>query len=70
MPKYLMKWNAGYGQNYECHEADNHEEAEIIAEQLCREEAESNMSWEVEILTQENAEDYGFEDELEQSNDQ
>lgn len=66
MGKFIAKWNSGYGNNCEVIEAENMEEALRYAEDLCREEMESNIDFGAEPLTKESAEDYGFEDELDE----
>lgn len=64
MAKYLIKWNAGYGESYDVYEADSLEEAEQIAYEEWIQEAESNARHSAELLTKDNAENYGLEDEL------
>ena len=65
MPKYLIIWNIGFGDNADVIEAEDEQEANEAAYQAWRDEAESNAEYRSEPLTEENAEDYGFESELE-----
>ena len=61
MPKYLIKWNAGYGEMTDVAECASQEEADNIAYESWREAAESNADYAAEVLTQELAEDHGIE---------
>lgn len=65
MAKYLIKWNYGFGEMAEVYDFDSLEEAIEAAESACREEMESSMDFDAELLNQDNAENYGYEDELE-----
>ena len=52
--KFIIKWNAGYGDNYDVIEAKNQEEAQKAAYEEWREEVESNaeygaMEWSEEL---------------------
>jgi hypothetical protein len=62
--KYLIHWNSGYGDDYAVEEAKTETKAIDIAYEFWREEAEGNATYDVQVLTKELAEDYGFEDEL------
>lgn len=62
--KYLITWNCGYGTEADVVECDSNEEAENEAYERWKEAAESYAVYEAEELTEENAEEYGFEDEL------
>lgn len=58
MSKYIISWDAGYGDNYETVEADSKEEALKFAYECWREEAESNADYSAVPWTQELADDY------------
>lgn len=58
MPKYIIRWNAGYGDCYDEIEADNEEEAEIAAYEAWKEDAEGNAEYEAVPWTKEAAENY------------
>ena len=45
MKKYIIKWNAGYGDEYSEIEAENEEEAQNYAYEEWREEAESQADY-------------------------
>ena len=60
MGKYLIKWNVGYGENYDEIEADNQKEAEEAAYQSWRDEAESNADYSAEPMTDELREEYNL----------
>ena len=55
--KYIITWNAGYGENYEVIEADSHEEAFKAAYEEWRNEAEDNADYSAEPWTQEREEE-------------
>jgi len=62
MKKYIVKWDAGYGDNYESVETENEEEAKKYVYELWRDEIESNMDYcVVGEWTEELAEEYGVE---------
>lgn len=61
MPKYLIKWDAGYGENYEVIEAGSEHEAQNEAYEAWREEAENNADYSARPLTKEIADDYGID---------
>jgi len=63
--KYLITWNAGWGDNQEVVTADSLEEAQKAAYEQCREEWENNSDYKAQELTKELAEEEGLEDELE-----
>lgn len=56
--KYIIKWNVGYGDSYDEVEADTEEEAEMIAYESWREEAECHADYKAMKWTQELADDY------------
>ena len=64
MDKYLITWDAGYGESADVYEADSLEDAEQAAHDSWQQEAESSAVYGAELLTKDNAEDYGFEGEL------
>lgn len=64
MKKYLIKFNAGFGEETEVVEAETQEEATTAAYDAWRESAENNADYEAILLTKEIAEEYGFEDAL------
>lgn len=49
MPLYTIYWDCGYGTSEESHDCDSLEDAKKIAEELCREEAESNWTYGAEL---------------------
>jgi hypothetical protein len=61
MPKYLIIWNAGWGENTEVIEADTPEQAQNAAYEACREEMENNADYKAKLLTPEVAEEYDVE---------
>jgi hypothetical protein len=63
--KYLITWNAGWGQNEEVVECNSLEEAEEAAYEAWKQEVENQADYNAQVLTQELAEEYDFEDELE-----
>jgi|TARA_Y100000034_G_scaffold113340_1_gene148262 hypothetical protein len=65
MTKYLLIADYGYGPEEEIIETDSYVEAQEQAYELWREGAESVASYEALELTQEVAENYGYEHELE-----
>lgn len=65
MTKYLIKWDSGSGESHKVEEFETEKAAEDCAYQEAHEEFESQVSYGAEILDEENAADYGYEDELE-----
>jgi hypothetical protein len=65
--KWIIIWDAGYGRNYEVVEAETQEEADKAAYEAWREETENNSDYKSIPLTEENAHDYGLEDEIEEA---
>jgi hypothetical protein len=61
MPKFIIRWNTGYGDSCEVIEADTFEEAEIKAYDSWREETENNSDYEAMEYTEENCDDFGLE---------
>ena len=60
MKKYIIRWNAAYGDSYEVIEAKNLEEATDAAYEAWRDEAESNADYDAEEWTQELEDNYGI----------
>ena len=60
MPKFIIKWNAGYGESALVVEAETLEEANHDAYAAWREEAESNADYSAEPWTRDEAEAYGL----------
>lgn len=61
MGKWLIYWNAGYGENREVIEADNEDDAQAAAYEAWREEAEGNADYGADRLTKELAEEHDLE---------
>lgn len=61
MPEYIIEWNAGYGKNYDIVEAKNKEEADKMAYEQWRDDAESNAEYgTIGEATKELKEEYGL----------
>lgn len=61
MKKYIIKWNTGYGDNYDEVEAESEDDARDKAYDAWKEEAESNADYEVVgESTEELREDFGL----------
>lgn len=45
MPTYIIEWNIGYGDNYDEVEAQNEEEASLLAYEAAREDFEQQASY-------------------------
>lgn len=63
MPKFIISWDAGYGNSWDIVEADTEEKALEIAHEEWKEEAEGNAGYTAEPYTKERAIDEGLEDE-------
>lgn len=63
MPKYLITWNSGYGENWEVQEHETQEKANEAAYERWREDAENNASYQARVVTPELAEDYELDDD-------
>lgn len=59
MPKYIIRWNAGYGDSYDVVEADSLDDAHDMAYQSWNDEAQSQAEYDAEEYTDELAEEYG-----------
>ena len=55
--KYIIMWNSGYGDTYDSVEAENFEDAEKMAYESWKEEAESQAIYQAEEYTKERAEE-------------
>ena len=60
MTKFIIRWNLGYGDSHEVIEADSLEEAQTLAYQAWREEAENSDDYDCEEYTEEKAEGLGL----------
>ena len=58
MSEYIIKWNAGYGENIELIEAESYDEALNAAYEAWREDTETNADYDAVIATEELKEDY------------
>lgn len=47
MAEYIIKWNAGYGNNYECVEVLDYDKAMELAYEAWKEDVESNADYNV-----------------------
>lgn len=61
MPKFLITWDAGYGQSEEVIEAETLSDAQSEAFGRWHDEAQSNAEYEATPFTEELAEQYGFD---------
>lgn len=64
MSKYIIKWDAGYGETVDVIEADSYDAALEEAYNAWKEDAECNADYEALEFNEENCEEYGidFED--------
>ena len=62
MSKYIITWDAGYGDCYEVIEAESFEKAEKYAYEMWCEDAENNGSYQAEEFSKELAEEYDIEE--------
>lgn len=63
MPKYIIKWDGGYGESIDIVEAVNHTEAVDMAYQNAKEEAESSMNYNAELFDPDNEDHQELNDE-------
>ncbi len=63
MEKFIIIWNAGYGDSAEVIEVEDHDTALGIAYDAWKEEAETNADYKAVPYTKEEAVDYGLEEE-------
>lgn len=64
MTKYLITTNCGYGDNHQVGDVANQEEADQLAYEIWKEEAETQAIYYAQELTPELAEEHDVEDEL------
>jgi hypothetical protein len=60
MPKFIIRTNTGYGNNYQVIEAVDMAAAEHVAYDMWREECENNSDYEAMEYNAENCSDYDF----------
>ena len=60
--KFIIIWDAGYGDTAEVIDAENEAAAEKIAYESWREDAESNANYSAQPYSDELAENYGLEE--------
>lgn len=61
MPKFIIKWDIGYGPNVETVEADDQDQASRIAYERWREDCENNADYSAEPWTQGEADKFDIE---------
>lgn len=61
MPKFIIRTNAGYGNDYSVVEADTFRDAESMAYEAWREAVENNADYDAMEYTKENCEAYDLE---------
>lgn len=61
MPKFIIKWNVGYGDDYKVVEANDEEEANTLAYDKWRLEVEDAADYEAIEYNADNCENYGLE---------
>ena len=66
MKKYIIRWDAGFGESYEVIEAGNEDEAVDWAYENWKEEAEGNAKYSADEYSEELAVELGLEDEDEE----
>lgn len=59
MTKYLIKWDAGYGECYDVIDANDENEALNVAYEAWHDAVQSQAEYGAEILTDELADEYG-----------
>lgn len=62
MAKYIIRWDAGYGDEYEVIDAPDQVKAKRAAYELWRDAVESNADYDAQEYTDELAEDLGLDD--------
>jgi len=65
MPKYLIKWNAGYGDNTAVVDCPTPQDADKEAYAAWNQDVQDNADYSAQELTEELARDYGHEFETE-----
>lgn len=61
MPKFIIRWNSGYGNSFEVVDADDIEDANEKAYSSWHDEVESNADYDAVEYTEENADEAGLE---------
>jgi hypothetical protein len=61
--KFIIYWDAGFGEEYDLIDADTEDDAEEVAYHSWLETAESNASYGAKEATPDNLEEYGFDEE-------
>jgi hypothetical protein len=61
MPKFIIIWNAGYGENAEIIEAEDESEAQQKAYDAWRDEVESNADYTAKPYSDDLADSYSLE---------
>ena len=62
LKKWIIRWNAGYGDDYDCVEFETEDEADHCAYESWRDAVESDADYEAVPWTQDLAEDCGLDD--------
>ena len=60
MPRFIVRWDAGFGDCYVDIEADDYEDALKVAHDHWKEDVESQADFDAEEYTEEKAEEYGL----------
>jgi hypothetical protein len=64
MPKFLIHYDIGFGDNYQVVECSDEEKATKIAYEAAMEDVEGNYTWQcIGLATPELLEEYGVEDD-------
>jgi len=63
MTKYIIRWDAGYGDSVEIIEAESHNEAQEVAAESWNEEIQANADYEAKEFTLENAHEHDLEEQ-------
>lgn len=61
MTKYIIRWDIGYGCSYKIVEADDEDEAQDLAYEQWREDAENSADYGILEYNEENCADYDLE---------
>jgi len=62
MPKFIIRWDVGYGPEYDIVEATDKAQAEKMAEEAWKQDVEARADWSAEEYSKGLAEGYGLED--------
>ena len=63
MAKFIIKWDAGYGESAEVVDAENIEKAQKLAYEYWKEDVENNANYSAEEYSKELAYELSIEDE-------